>query len=159
MVYKLIFRSYCPSFQLIPAQLSQLFIPSLAHSVQAFLLCPISACPIILAPPAPFPFPSLFPSLVSCEVKLINLDDFLGHNNLKVLELFVSLQSASRTTTANFETIALSRQTVLPHIISLEAFSAASLQSQIHLPFFLPPPFFLLYYFFNNQHIGSLRTQ
>ena len=71
----------------------------------------------------------------------------------------MSLQSASRTTTANFETIALSRQTVLPHIISLEAFSAASLQSQIHLPFFLPPPFFLLYYFFNNQHIGSLRTQ
>lgn len=53
-IYKLFFTYFCPSFKLIPVQLSRVFIPSLVHSSQAFLLSPISACPIVLPPLLPF---------------------------------------------------------------------------------------------------------
>lgn len=53
----------------------------------------------------------------------------------------MSLQLAWRTTAADFETVALSRQTVLTRIISQEVSYAAGLQSEIRLPFFLNTPF------------------
>lgn len=53
----------------------------------------------------------------------------------------MSLQPACRTTAANFETVALSRQTVLTRIISLEVSYAAGLQSEMCLPFFLNASF------------------
>lgn len=121
------------------------FIPSLAHSSQARLLSSISAFSIMLPPPL-----LLFPNLVSFVFKLINLDELLDHNNLQVFEFFMSLQPACRTTAANFETVALSRQTVHTHIISLEVSYAAGLQSEICLPFpsIFPSGFF--FFFFNS---------
>lgn len=99
---------------------------------------------------------------------MINLDEFLDHNNLQVFEFSMSLQVAWRTIAADFETVALSRQTVLTRTISQEVSYAAGLQSEIRLPFFLNTPFsfcisfwvfmafflFVWFGFFNNQHIG-----
>lgn len=129
----------------------------------------MSAFSIILLPPL-----LLLPSLVSFVFKLINLDELYDHNNLQVFEFFTSLQPACRTTAASFETVALSRQTVLTRIISLEVSYAAGLQSEICLPFLLNAPFsfyisfcvFMVYFFlfvwfgfFNNEHTKWSRKK
>lgn len=141
-IYKLIFTSFCPSFQLIPVRFLFLLLP-IHPKIFCFLLSllsPLSCLPCLLHYTA-FPFPWLFPSLVSFDFKLTNPDEILDHNNLQVFEFFMSLQPACRTTAANFETVALSRQTVLTRIISLEVSYAAGLQSEICLPFFLNASF------------------
>lgn len=177
-IYKLIFTSFCPSFQLIPVRFLFLLLP-IHPKIFYFLLSllsPLSCLPCLLHYTA-FPFPWLFPSLVSFDFKLTNPDEILDHNNLQVFEFFMSLQPACRTTAANFETVALSRQTVLTRIISLEVSYAAGLQSEICLPFFLNASFsfyisfwvfmgvffgfflFVRFGFFNNQHTEWFRTK